>query len=123
MKTGAHVLLSKDITILSAATGAINPNSQATYVITDATAAAYTLAAPSKGNVGSVTPGFPSDGKIIIISSSTAAAHVVTITNLEAGASTSAGTATFAAFAGASMTLMAYAGTWLVISSNGVTFA
>lgn len=124
MKTGAHVLLAKDITVISTATAAINPNSQATYVITDATAGAYTIAAPSTGNATSATPGFPSDGKIIIISSATAAAHTVTFPAgvlLDGVAAVTV--ATFAAAAGASLTIMAYAGTFLVISFNGVTFA
>lgn len=124
MKTGAHVLLAKDITLIPLATGAINPNSQATYVITASSAGAYTIAAPSTGGVTSITPGFPSDGKIIIVSSATAFAHTITFPAGVLSDGVAAVTvATFGAAAGASLTLMAYAGTFLVISFNGVAFA
>lgn len=124
LPTGAHVLLAKAITLLPGTNLVINPNAQATYVITDASAGAFTLAAPSLGNVGSATPGLPSDSKIIIISSATAAAHTITFPAGVLKDGTAAVTvATFTAAAGASMTIMAYQGTWLLISSNGVAFA
>lgn len=64
------------------------------------------------------------DGLRIRIISATGFAHVLTFTGgtLRSGAAGVA-TATFAAFAGATLTLVAVGGLWLVESSNGVTFA
>jgi hypothetical protein len=72
------------------------------FAITKATAAAITLVAPGKDQ----------DGLIVTFTSLTAAAHVITATALIADGVTGGphGTVTFAAFAGASITLMAQNG-------------
>lgn len=79
-------------------------------------AGALTLAAPTSGT---------HDGRIIVITSVTDFAHVITATGLflngiVGGAKN---TATFAAFAGASITLLAMTGKWHVVSSNAVVVA
>ena len=104
-KLGVNGLLSAD--------GAIAPGAAATYVITKGSAAALTLAAPS------------SDFIRLTIVSSTAYAHVITATNLLDDGVTGGAkdTATFGAFAGASIELLGYDGTWHVISKNVVTIA
>lgn len=94
--------------------GAIAP-SGGVAVLTKATAGAYTLAAPAAAL----------DGVELHITSATAAAHVVTATGLlEDGVTGGAkDTATFAAFIGASATLVAFDGAWHVKSLNAVTIA
>jgi hypothetical protein len=79
------------------------------FAITKATAAAITLVAPGKDQ----------DGLIITFTSLTAAAHVITATALIADGVTGGphGTVTFAAFAGASITLMAQNGLFNTIGS------
>ena len=96
------------------ANGAILPHVAATYVITKAGVAAMTLAAPT-----TVTD----DGLVLVITSSTANAHTVTATGLFADGAGHVNLATFAANAGASMTIMAYGAKWLIISLNGVTMS
>lgn len=83
--------------------------------LTKETAGAYTLAAP--------TP--EEEGITLTIVSQTAAAHVVTATGLLNDGVTGGAkdTATFAAFPGAAITLMAINEEWAVISSNAVTVA
>jgi hypothetical protein len=84
-------------------------------VITKTSAAAMTLAAPTAAQ----------DGLIKRVVSSTAFAHTITATGLIDDGVTggSKTTATFAAFAGASIELMAYNGKWNVISKNVVTIS
>lgn len=79
--------------------------------ITKGTAAALLLQAPAR------------DGLILTISSTTAAAHVVTATTLLADAVSGSPhtTATFAAFKGATITLLALNGLWNVMGAVGVT--
>lgn len=90
------------------------PTAPGTYVVTMGSAAALTLGAPTTGT---------QDGLKLTITSNTAYAHVVTATGLlQTGANTT-NTATFAAYAGASVNLMAYGGKWNVISANQITFA
>lgn len=84
------------------------------YQINKAGVLADTLAAPV-----AVTD----DGKMIQIMSNTANAHTVTATGLYQSGSASVNLATFAAFAGAQMTLMALNAKWVVMSSVGVTFS
>jgi hypothetical protein len=89
------------------------PTQPTTYVITKATAlATTTLAAPPKDQ----------DGLRVTFTSQTAAAHVITATSLLADAVTGSPhtTATFAAFIGATITLIADNGLWNVQSSTGV---
>lgn len=93
--------------------GAINPNTAAVYMITKAGVLADTLAAPTATT---------DDGKVITVVSATANAHTITATNLLNTGSAANDIATFAAFAGASLTLMAYQATWYVIASNEITF-
>ncbi len=84
-----------------------------TDVITKTSAAAMTLAAPTAAQ----------DGLIKRVVSSTAFAHTITATGLIDDGVTggSKTTATFAAFAGASIELVAYNGKWNVLSKNVVT--
>lgn len=99
---------------LLAASGAVSPNRAATYVVTKAGVAALTLAAPTAT---------VDDGKIIVVTSATANAHTLTATGLLNTGTVSVNVATFAAHAGATVTLMAYQGLWNVLSSNGITFS
>jgi hypothetical protein len=94
--------------------GAIAPHTAATYVITKAGVLADTLAAPTAGT---------DDGLEIVITSGTANAHTLTATGLLNTGSASVNVATFAAFAGAGITLMAYNGKWNVVASVGITFS
>jgi hypothetical protein len=94
--------------------GAIPPHVGHTYVITKAGVLADTLAAPTATT---------DDGLEIWIVSNTANAHTLTATGLLGTGSASVNLATFAAFAGAGLGLMAYQGTWLVIASVGITFS
>jgi len=90
------------------------PTKNTTVLLTKATAlASTTLAAPAKDQ----------DGIRLVITSTTAAAHVVTAVGLLGDAVTGSphGTATYAAFIGASLTLEAANSIWNVISSVGVT--
>lgn len=87
----------------------------AIYQINKAGVLADTLAAPVSGNA-------LDDGKVIYIVSNTANAHTVTATGLFQSGSAAVNLATFAAFAGAGMNLMALQGKWVVLSSVGVTF-
>ena len=86
-----------------------------TVKITKATAALCNIAAPSVGQ----------DGMTLVITSATAAAHTVTGVALIADGVTGSphSTATFAAFKGATITLMAVNQLWNVVSSTGVTVA
>lgn len=95
--------------------GAIAPGTPATYVITKAGVLADTLAAPVATT---------DDGKVITITSATANAHTLTATGLlQTGAAANANLATFAAFPGAGLTLMAYQAKWYVLSAVGITFS
>lgn len=85
-----------------------------TYVLTKATAGAYTLAAPTAAQAGTT----------LVITNGTAAAHTITATSLVWDGTTGVNTTgTFAAFQGASVTLVAYNLLWNVVSANLVTFA
>lgn len=85
------------------------------YVITKAGVAALTLAAPSA----------PQAGTTIEIIKGTANAHVITATGLLDDGVTggSKNTATFAAFVGANITLVAYNLKWVAMPSRAVTIA
>lgn len=91
--------------------GAITIESGA-VVLSKGTAAAITIAAPSSQN-----------GTDIIIASHSDAAHVVNFTGgtLRDGTTGGHTTATFAAFKGASLRIMASGTEWLVVSNNAVT--
>lgn len=96
------------------ADGAVLPKVAATYVITKAGVAVLTLAAPTATT---------DDGKVITITSNTANAHTLTATGLFQTGTATVNLATFAAFAGASITLMAYQAKWNVISLNAVVLS
>ena len=95
------------------ADGAINSHTAAQYVITKAGVAGMTLGAPTATT---------DDGLIIIVTSNTANAHTITATGLFQTGAATVNVATFAAFAGASVTLMAYQGKWNVLNQNAITF-
>lgn len=84
-------------------------------VLTKGSAGAYTLAAPTAAQ----------DGHKLRITSGTAYAHVITATDkLHDGVTGGAkDTATFAAFVGASIELVAYNQLWHVMNKNVVTVA
>ena len=86
-----------------------------TFNITKGSAAALTLAAPSASQ----------DGLIMRIVNSTAFAHVITATNLLDDGVTGGAkdTATFGAFVGSALELMAMNSRWIVVSKNVVTIA
>ena len=96
-------------------------------VVTAGSALALTLAAPTAGAQAPANA-FPrtsygQDCSVLVVASTTAYAHTVTATGLLQTGSASVNVATFAAQAGCSLTLMAYNGKWVVLSSNGVTFS
>ena len=97
-----------------AASGAINPHNPGSYVITKAGVAALTLAAPTATT---------DDGVQIVLTSNTANAHTLTATGLLQTGTISVNVATFAAQAGAGLTLIAYQGKWNVLGSVGITFS
>lgn len=96
------------------ANGAVDPHSGGSYIITKAGVAALTLAAPTA---------VVDDGVTISIISGTAFAHTLTATGLLQTGSANVNLATFAAFAGAGLTLRAYNAKWQVVSSIGITFS
>jgi hypothetical protein len=102
------------IPVAITASGAVPVRPSADYVITDAGVAVLTLAAPTAGT---------DDGVTVSIISATAFAHTLTATGLLETGTASVNVATFAAFAGAGLTLKAYNGKWLVTSSVGITFS
>ncbi len=99
---------------LITASGAVPPHLAANYLITKAGVAALTLAAPTAGT---------DDGLTITLTSTTAFAHTLTATGLLQTGSASVNAATFAAFAGAGLTLQAYQGKWMVQAAVGITFS
>lgn len=120
--------------VLLAASGAvpITPTTSpigGSSVITKAGVAALTLAAPKAGaqnwqNIGGfLKNNGGQDGTVLVITSSTLFAHTITATGLLGTGTASVNLATFAAFAGAGVVLLAYNGLWLVLSSTGVTFS
>lgn len=92
--------------------GAVAPDASFS-VLTKATAGAYTLAAPT------------AEGQRLVITSGSAAAHVVTATGLLADGVTGGykNTATFAAFIGATIMLIGFGGKWHTVSLKAVTVA
>jgi hypothetical protein len=98
---------------LITANGALNPHLPGVFVITKAGVAALTLAAPTAT---------VDDGIQITLTSNTAFAHTLTATGLLNTGSAAVNVATFAAFAGAGLTLMAYQGKWNVLASVGIAF-
>lgn len=118
--TLAQTLASKTLT--TATIGA------ASYVNDGAIAITSSVARLTKAGVGAYTlaaPGAGDEGLILTIISQSDNAHVVTATNLIDDGVTGGAkdTATFAAFTGASITLMAINQKWAVIANNNVTVA
>lgn len=100
---------------VASANGAITIR-DAVVLITKGSLCALTLAAPSTAE----------NGTRITIISTTAYAHTVTAPSAIIHWGDSGGAddvATFAAYAGASMTVIAYGGAWYVENLNGVTLA
>ena len=89
-----------------------NPTVNATIFIDKATACALTLTDPAADQTNTV-----------IIKSLTAAAHTVTYATGFYGDTTSSDVATFAAKAGASMTIVARNGKWTPLALANVTLA
>jgi hypothetical protein len=102
------------LTPITAAAFAIPPHTAANYIITRAAADLMTLAAPTAT---------VDDGLVIVITSGTAFAHTITTVGLLNTGSANVNTATFAANAGAGLTLMAWQGKWNILYSTGVTFS
>ena len=100
------------LTALSA-DGAIDPHTSKTYVVTKASAAALTLAAPTATT---------DDGVEITVTSNTAYAHAITATGLFQCGTVKTDVGTFAAFAGSGVRLIAYQGKWNVLANVVVTF-
>lgn len=97
-----------------AADGAIDPK-VGTAKLTKGSAGAYTLRAPTEAE----------EGLVLKVISGSAFAHVVTATNLIDDGVTGGAkdTATYAAFVGAAMTLIASDGKWTTLSLKAVTVA
>jgi len=88
------------------------PGVAGNYILTKGSAAAITLAAPVAGT---------QDGAVIRIYSGSAYAHVITATGLLYTGAAGTGVLTFAAYAGAGVTLVAYNAHWIVYINNAVT--
>jgi hypothetical protein len=108
---GIQVLPSVLPTALSATV--IPVHVAAYYVITKTSAFLGTLAAPTTG---------ADDGQFITIMSSTGYAHSITTSNLLQTGTSTVASITFPAYAGASVTLMAYQGKWIVVSIGFGTY-
>jgi hypothetical protein len=100
--------------VLVSASGAIDPHTPNRYFINKAGVAALTLAAPTAG---------ADDGLTLLFNSTTANAHTITATGLLKTGSANVNVATFAAQAGAGLTLIAFNGLWYVDSANAITFS
>lgn len=98
---------------IASADGAIQSLAGGMLIITKGTAAALTLAAQ------------PVDGARLVILSTTAAAHTVTVTNGIGGAGSGSDVGTFGAAIGNGVTLISYNGYWWVEPGTNlnVTFA
>lgn len=85
-------------------------------IITKGTACLLTLAAPTAGT---------DDGKVLLIDSTTAAAHTVTIANGLRGGGASVDVGTFGGAIGDGIVLYAYNGAWYPVpgTTTNVTFA
>jgi hypothetical protein len=108
----SQTTIGQDLTFTAAQIAAYG-NQPQDFAITKATAAAITLVAPSTAQ----------DGLVLVFTSLTAAAHVITATTLlgDAVSGSPHTTATFAAFKGATITLKVENGIYNVVSSTGVT--
>jgi hypothetical protein len=104
------VTVNQAVPILQVGNAGGNPN--AVIAITKTSACALTLAAP-----------IINDQELIVFSA-TNYAHTLTATGLLATASAAVNVATFAAFAGASLSLRSYNGLWILqTGAAGITFS
>jgi hypothetical protein len=100
------------IVLLTGSTDAINPHVSGNYIVTTGGVDAMTITAPTA---------VVDDGLVIVITSGSANAHTLTGTGILQTGATGTGLLTYAAFAGASVTLRAYNAKWQMLSSNGIT--
>lgn len=108
----APVFLDYDIATIGANGAIAVPSRQTVFFITKATAlGSSTLANPTKDQ----------NGLILTFTSTTAAAHVVTLVTSQDGTTGNSTTYTFAAFAGCSFAVIATNASWNVLYANGVT--
>jgi hypothetical protein len=98
------------VVVLSGGTDAIPAHTPGTYMVTTAGVNSMSIVAPT------VTT---DDGIIIKVTTNTAASHTITFTGgtLRSGGA-GVTTATFAAFAGSSLELMAWQGNWYAMAQN-----
>lgn len=96
-----------DVNHQIAASGAIDPHTPGRYVITKGGVAALTLGAPVAG---------AEDGLQITIYSDTAYAHTITTAGLLVTGTADTNVITFPAYAGGSVSLVAFQGKWIVDS-------
>jgi hypothetical protein len=108
-----RALIASRIPTLLLTDGAINPFVSSTNFITKVGSANLTLAAPISTT---------NDGNIVQITSATAFVHVLSAIGLLQTGTAAVNYVNFSAFPGASVTLQAYQGKWIVIGYNGVTF-
>lgn len=97
------------------ANGAIDPEGGVANLSKTGSAGAYTLANPTTAQEGT---------RLLIVSTSAFAHVVTTVAGINDGVTGGAkNAATFAAFAGASLELLAVGGKWAVLGKNVVTIA
>jgi hypothetical protein len=113
---------------IAASPDVINPHIAGNYIIESTAVDPITLGLPFVGGPSSLQSNGAiggDDGLSINVWSDTAFAHTVILPSagFVNGTAAAHGTATFAAFRGAGMTLRAWNGTWQVISSQGVTLS
>ncbi len=115
VSTSLDYKVRRKVATVYASDGAISKDPALLHVLTKSSAGAYTLAAPTAAQ----------EGMILYICAGTAQAHVITATGLIDDGVTggSKNTATFGAFIGSSLTLVAYNLKWVVLSKNVVTIA
>jgi hypothetical protein len=100
------------VQVLSASTATV-PGTSGNYILTYASGTtAVTLVAPTAGIA---------DGAVVTFTTYSAEAHTITCSSCIGTGGSQASVLTFAAHMGASVTLMAYNGYWLIISNNLVT--
>jgi hypothetical protein len=107
-------LKGKELQALTGLADVINPHQSGNYMINSAAADLMTfLSAPAP---------YTDDGNVILLISNGDFAHTLTAAALINAGVAGESTATFAAFRGATLALMAYQGEWFVLYSNAVTF-
>lgn len=94
--------------------GAVNPSQRANYLINAQAKAVLTLGAPRPT---------ADDGTLLDFTSTTNFGHTLTTPGILLTGTASVNTATWPSFGGGTLVLEAQAGSWLVKSSNGITFS